>query len=210
MRLGAVVIHHCITSLRNGTGEVVKSPEPIAKRLESALSVALPEAIVAHRNRFDQPFAETNIGNMGLIEIDVEHQLTAEHLITPLVACHTARDAHAIEADLLNRPTQQPVHLVTPTAALPMNDLLENPLDVQVQRTSKLRIEVFVRELHLCPADFGQAWASAHATASRIPVLSKGFDTTSLMSIWLSSILSATSRSRSKRARNSMMTCLRR
>jgi hypothetical protein len=73
--------------------------------------------------------------------------MIAERLVTRLLSSDATGQSHDIEADLTKCPIEQPVHLVTPAPAASMNDFLEDPLEVQIQRTAKLHVEILIRDV---------------------------------------------------------------
>ena len=57
------------------------------------------------------------------------------------------RHSHYVEPDFAKRPTEKTVHLITPAATPLVNDLVEYSLDVEVEWSTQLNVQVLVRDM---------------------------------------------------------------
>jgi hypothetical protein len=152
---------HEIEIRRCGSRMVVEAPVAVFQLFETKLAICLNATPHLEAHGFENSVSHTRISDHGPIEFHSEDQVISHRIGAVERAEHPPQDARDLKSNLFERPTQQAVQLIEPTAAAPNHDLLESTFDIQIQRAPELDIEILIGDgEEMLSMDFGEAGES--------------------------------------------------
>jgi len=73
-----------------------------------------------------------------------QNEVVSKYRVPAFISQYTDHTTANVKANFFKHPMQKPVQLIAPTTTPILNDLIENPLDVLIDRAFQLYIQVFI------------------------------------------------------------------